>query len=261
MNDSIRFIGAIAFLLLIMFGIGVMLQNTILGLIIIFTAILILALALDPTSAKALLKVFLPVIMLMLLLSIVLEQFGGVTFDTAIVLTLIIFAAFILIGAFLGGVEFKSVIILAPLVVVPTLFAFLADPTGNLALIVSSSLTFGFLMLTWHLVRKLGPAKDIEIPVKLGIAVEDTDPHGRVKLGSEIWKAFTMNWKIKKGEKVFVVGRRGLELIVVPIVECPTCGESYPVTKVPQKCESCGTDLTTVTLETIRNHMRSEESR
>ncbi len=257
MNDGVKFLGALAFFLLLMFGIGVMLQNAILGIIIIFLAILTLAITLDPASAKALIKIFFPVVILMLFLSIILEQSGGVSFDTAIMLTLVIFAVFILIGAFMGGAELKSMIILAPLIVIPTLFAFLADPTGNLAIIISSSLVFGFLMLSWYLIRGLGPAKEIEVPIKVGIAVDKIDPYGRVKLGGEVWRAFSMNWKIKKDEKVYVVGRKGLELVVVPAVTCPACGEEYPVTRVPPTCRVCGTDLTSITFDILRSHMKS----
>jgi len=256
MNDSARVIGIIAFLLLLFFGMGIVVQDAILGIIIIFLAVMILSITMDPASAKAMFKIFLPVVMLMLILTIVIGGFGGITFSTAVLLTLIIFAVFIMIGAFMGGAEFKSLIILGPLIIVPTLLAFLADPTGNLAVIISSTLIFGYLTLTLYLVRQLGPAKEIEIPLKVGVATEDIDPHGKVKVGSEVWRAFAPNWRIKKGEKIFVTGRRGLELIVVPAVECPSCGEIYPVSAAPQTCKSCGLDLSTVILDVLKSHMK-----
>jgi len=233
---------------------SVMLQNAVLGLIIIFLAIIILSVVTDPTSAKALLKIFLPIILVMFILSIIVEMSGGVTFDLAILMTLIFFAMFIMIGAFMGGAELKSLFVLAPLIIIPTLFAFLTDPTGKLAIIVGSSLSFGFLMLTWYLVREIGPPKQIDIPIRVGIAIENISPHGRVKLGSEVWRAFSMNWRISKGERVYVVSRKDLEVLVVPVVECPSCGEIYPVTKVPHNCKICGYDLTLKTLEVIREH-------
>lgn len=258
LNDGARILGLIAFLILLFFGMGVILQSAILGLIIIFIAIITLAITMDPTSAKALIKIFFPIILLMLFLSITLEQYGGITFNTAILLTLIIFAVFLMIGAFLGGTEVKSMLILAPIIVIPTLFAFLADPTGNLAIIVSSTLVFGLLLLTWYLVRELGPAKSLDIPVRVGIAIEDINPHGRVKVGGEIWRAFSMNWKINRGERVYVTDRKNLELIVVPIVTCPNCGEEYPVINVPKSCRICGTDLSLTTLNTVKEHLREK---
>ncbi len=260
MNNGARTLGLIAFLLLLIFGLGVILQNAILGLIIIFMAIITLAIVMDPASAKALIKIFFPIMLLMLFLSIFIGQYGGITFDTAIILTLIIFAVFLMIGAFLGGTEIKSMLILSPIVVIPTLFAFLADPSGNLAIIISSTIIFGLMLLSWYLVRELGPAKDIEIPLKVGTAIEDINPHGRVKIGGEIWRAFSMNWRISKGEKVYVVDRRGLELVVVPIVTCPNCGEEYPITNVPKTCKICGTDLSLVALNTVKTHLRERES-
>lgn len=259
MNDGARLLGIIAFLMLLFFGMGVILQNAILGLIIIFMAIITLGITMDPTSAKALIKIFFPVVLLMLFLSVILEQYGGIAFDTAILLTLLIFAAFLIIGAFFGGTEIKSMLLLAPLIVVPTLFAFLADPTGNLAVLISSTLVFGFLLLTWYLVRALGPPKEIDIPIKTGIAIEDINPHGRVKVGGEIWRAFSMNWKIRRDERVYVVDRKGLEFVVVPIVTCPNCNEEYPITNVPKTCRVCGTDLSLVTLETVKAHLREKE--
>jgi len=258
LNDGARTLGLIAFLILLFFGIGVILQNAILGLIIIFMAIITLAITMDPASAKALIKIFFPIMLLMLFLSIILEQYGGITFDTAILLTLIIFAVFLMVGAFLGGTEIKSMLILAPIVVIPPLFAFLADPTGNLAIIISSTLVFGLLLLTWYLVRELGPAKKIDLPIRVGVAIEDINPHGRVKIGGEIWRAFSMNWKINKDERVYVADRRDLELVVVPIVTCPNCGEEYPITNVPKSCNVCGTDLSLITLNTVKAHLREK---
>ncbi len=46
-----------------------------------------------------------------------------------------------------------------------------------------------------------------------GVAVDNLDPEGQIKIRGEIWKAES-DQKVKKGEKVKVVDRRGLFLIV-----------------------------------------------
>jgi membrane-bound serine protease (ClpP class) len=46
-----------------------------------------------------------------------------------------------------------------------------------------------------------------------GVADEDLDPEGQIRIRGERWKAEAKH-KIKKGEKVKVIDRKGLLLIV-----------------------------------------------
>ena len=47
-----------------------------------------------------------------------------------------------------------------------------------------------------------------------GVAITDLDPNGEVRVLGEYWRAKTAKKTIKKGEKVVVVGKEGLVLIV-----------------------------------------------
>ena len=158
----------------------------------------------------------------------------------------------------MGGLEAKSSLVLSPLIIVPTLFALLYEPTGRLAVMIASSLMFGFLFVTWYLVRKIPPVRDITFPSRIGIAIEDIDPRGRIKIGGEIWWAITRGWRIKKGDKVYIIDKRDLELIVVPVVECPNCGAEYPITHVPENCEKCGFNLSVVAIDALKKYVKEK---
>ena len=61
--------------------------------------------------------------------------------------------------------------------------------------------------------------------------------HGPVKVGSEVWRAFAPNWRIKKGEKIATVsnnrpewnfvdmgkGRKNCQWTGLPAVPCQNC--------------------------------------
>lgn len=48
----------------------------------------------------------------------------------------------------------------------------------------------------------------------VGVAITDIDPRGEVRVMGEYWSAKTLGRKIRKGERVKIVGREGLTLIV-----------------------------------------------
>lgn len=47
-----------------------------------------------------------------------------------------------------------------------------------------------------------------------GIAIEELNPEGQVKIRGEIWEAKAVDNKVKKGEKIEVVNMDGLKLLV-----------------------------------------------
>jgi len=55
----------------------------------------------------------------------------------------------------------------------------------------------------------------------MGIAQEDINPTGYIRIGNELWKAIaeSKHKKIKKGNSVLVVSVKGLSLIVKPVVK------------------------------------------
>lgn len=230
-----------------------MVYNPLLGLIILFVAIIILAMVTDPGSAKILVKLFIPVIILLLVLSVLTSFLTEMTTEMAIITVLIIFGAGILIVGFIGGVDASSGVVFAPMIVVPTLLAFLVDPTGSLAVLVASILLFGWMLFVYFLVRNLPPPYPIGFGSKVGVALTDFDKTGKVKIGAEIWDAETSGYKISKGDEVYILDQKGLRLFVVPAVRCPNCNEPYPINEVPDKCENCGFDLKNTLKIGIRN--------
>ncbi|MHA1617376.1 MAG: NfeD family protein [Candidatus Njordarchaeales archaeon] len=255
MADFARFAAAIAFLIIISFATNIIIYDPLLGLTLILMGILILSLAVDPASAKALMKVFAPVIFALLILPVVFSITGTLNREIAIVAVIFLILLFITSGALMGGVEAKSSLVLTPLVAIPTLLALLYDPTGTLAILISTSLIFGFLFVTWYLVRRIPPVREMTLPSRVGVAIEDLTPRGRVKLDGEIWWAMARGWKIEKNTRVYVIGKRDLELIVVPLIECPNCGMEYPITNVPERCSNCGFDLSAIVLQALKKYM------
>ncbi len=257
MADFARFVAAIAFLLIISMAMNTIIYDPLMGLSLILLGILIISLAIDPASAKALMKVFAPVIFALILLPIIFSVTGALNRELAIISILFLILLFITSGALMGGVEAKSSLVLTPLIAIPTLVAFLYDPTGTLAFLISTTMVFGFLFVTWYLVRKIPPTKEFVVLDKVGIAIEDIAPRGRIKIGGEIWWAVTRGWRIRKGDRVYVTGKRDMELVVVPLVECPACGKEYPITNVPERCVKCGYDLSAITLQALKKYMVS----
>ncbi len=250
-----------AFLIFILFiflitGISVLTYDPIAGLIIIFLSVILITMVFEPATGKALLKIFIPVVFLLVILSAIVSSVGKLSYEMTIIITLIVFLFFIGSAAAMGSTEMKSALMLAPLIVIPTFFALLIDPSGRLAIIVASSIMFGFLTLILYLVRNLGEPYDVTMPERFGVAIEDISPKGRVKIGGEIWWAHTEKWNIKKGDEVYVVEREGLELRVVPVVRCPVCGEKYPIINVPERCNKCGTSLAEVLYQEIEKRLK-----
>jgi len=48
----------------------------------------------------------------------------------------------------------------------------------------------------------------------IGVAVSDLDPEGEIRVQGEIWRAVSEKGGVKRGDKVVVVRREGLKLIV-----------------------------------------------
>ncbi|MEX2689268.1 MAG: NfeD family protein [Candidatus Njordarchaeum guaymaensis] len=249
MDNSGKFLGLIAFIILIMFAISIIPFEPMYGLVVLFSAILILAIIQNPGSAQALIKLFMPIMLALLVVSVLFSSVATMTRDTAILITLGFFVIFLLVGASSGATEIKSLLALAPLVVVPTMFALLLDPTGFLAVMISSIMLFSLMMLIYFLTRNLGGPTKIGFASNVGVVVEDLAPKGKVRVGNEIWWATTRAWKIPKGTEVYIIDSKNLELIVVPVVRCPICGEPYPIIRVPPQCKNCGADLITARKE------------
>jgi len=236
-------IGAIAFLLLIIFALYIIPYNPILGLVILFSAILIFTISLDPASAKVLFKLFTPILIVLLFLAFVGEYIGGLNREVSIIFVIILFIIVLGLSAIFGGADAGSGLVIAPMIVLPTLLALLADPTGSLAVLVASSLLFGWMFFVYLLIRKPTPRYEIGMSKKVGIALADIAPRGKIKVGAEIWNAVSYGVKIFKGEEVYIIDKKDLELIVVPSLRCPVCGEAFPVTDIPDTCPKCQTSL------------------
>lgn len=65
--------------------------------------------------------------------------------------------------------------------------------------------------------------QSMKLPVKTGleemigrdaIVIDDLDPEGKVRINSEIWTATAKGGRYEQGEKVKIIGARGLLLVV-----------------------------------------------
>jgi membrane-bound serine protease (ClpP class) len=77
---------------------------------------------------------------------------------------------------------------------------------------------FGFVLQAVREARALPPpgAGMDELVGAAGVALGQLGPRGQVRVGHEVWSAEAADGTIPAGSGVFVVGRRGLRLIVEP---------------------------------------------
>ena len=240
MAELAQTIGAIVFLLLILLAISLFPYNPYLSLIVMFIAIISIAMTTDPSSAKIMMKLFTPVIVLLLFLALIFDIVGEIGSQMFLIIILVLFGAGILITSLIGGLDVGSGIVLAPMIIVPTLLAFLIDPSGRLSILIGSILMFGWVFFVYLLVRKLPPPIEIGFSTKVATAITDLNPEGKVKIGAEIWKAEVKGRDVRKGEIVLIIGKEGLILHVVPARKCPSCGKVFPEEEIRDVCPSCG---------------------
>jgi len=240
MAELAQTIGVIIFMLLIFIAISLLFYNPYLALIIMFIAIIILSVSTDPSSAKIMMKLFTPVIVLLLFLALIFDISGQINSQMILVIILLLFGAGILLTSLVGGLDVGSGTVLAPMILVPTMLAFLIDPTGRLAIFIGSILMFGWVFFVYLLVRKMPPPVDIGFPTKVAIALTNLNPEGKVKIGAEIWNAEVKGRNVSEGEHVLIIGKEGLKLQVVPAKKCPSCGSIFPENEVSDVCPTCG---------------------
>jgi len=51
------------------------------------------------------------------------------------------------------------------------------------------------------------------------VVIDDIDPEGKVRIKDEIWDATAKGEKVEQGERVRIVGSRGLVLVVEDVEE------------------------------------------
>lgn len=134
----------------------------------------------------------------------------------------------------------------------------------SITLILISTLFSIFLFILIVLIiafikqRRKTRDKFYPFPNRFGKAISDINPEGYVKVFGEIWFAESPSWEILKGDEIYVKQLKEGKVIVVPVIKCPSCGARYPITEVPQRCTSCGFDLTEVVLDFFRKHARKK---
>ena len=243
MPEGGQSVGILAFLLLLFLAIYIIQINPFLGLVVLFSGILIFAISMDPGSAKVMFKLFTPIILALLLIGFLGQYIGGLSREYAIIFVIFLFLLTIGLMAIFGGVDASSGLVIAPMIILPTLLALLADPSGYLAILVASVVMFGWMFFVYLLIRKPLPEYDIGFSKRVGTALTDLNPRGKIKVGAEIWKAISPNVKIKKGEEVYILDVKNLELIVTLAVRCPVCDEVFPIINIPDECPRCRTSL------------------
>ena len=134
----------------------------------------------------------------------------------------------------------------------------------SIALILISALlaTFLFILIIIVIIfikqRQKTKDKFYPFPDRFGKAISDINPEGYVRVFGEIWFAESPSWKISKGDEIYVKQLKEGKVIVVPVIKCPACGARYPITEVPQRCTSCGFNLTDVVFDYFRKHARKK---
>ena len=83
-------------------------------------------------------------------------------------------------------------------------------------LLVGWVMVFGVMGLTVSAVE--GP-KRLGLHTDFGVVTTKLEPEGKVRIGAEIWNARAEGGAIAEGERVRVVSRDGLTLVVEPVRE------------------------------------------
>lgn len=117
-------------------------------------------------------------------------------------------------------------ITLGSLMLIPS-SSFLVSPetleTMRLYILLSGVFIASLFSIIVYKVARIQLKKPVTGPEKLigaeGIAVTDIDPLGEVRVLGEYWRARAKDENIRKGEKVRVVSREGLTLIVQKVEE------------------------------------------
>ena len=89
-------------------------------------------------------------------------------------------------------------------------------PLGGLIAMMAGLITYGVISYRFgsRVLRKKPLPGLPDVVGSKGKVVEPLTPKGTVRISSELWEAKSADRKIKTGEKVIVVGRDGLKLIV-----------------------------------------------
>ncbi len=122
--------------------------------------------------------------------------------------------------------ELKEVLKLVFLMIdeiVVGIFLFVILPSAGIRVPLALSVTIIALLIIKDIAivpsfgRILRKKAEVGIEALIGkeaVVVEDLTPEGIVKIGNEYWRAECISGKAKAGEKVKVVGAKGLKLLV-----------------------------------------------
>ncbi|MCD6380813.1 MAG: hypothetical protein J7L50_00610 [Candidatus Odinarchaeota archaeon] len=217
----------LAFLLMSFLGVAmfqIFAVNPLIGLIsLVVVSVLIIALF-EPATAKATAKVLMPLIIIMFLYYLLVIPIQLTIFDIFMIALVLYFLFIVFAGA--EGMASKSALVkskvaikLMPAYAIVMIVAMLSDPTGKLAALTISA-TILVLMGIYIVVLKNydnWPAYRY-IVGKVGVVEMDLTPRGKIRIGSEIWWAESIDGrKIEKGTKVVIVKVDGLTAYVKPL--------------------------------------------
>ncbi|MHA2084667.1 MAG: NfeD family protein [Candidatus Thorarchaeota archaeon] len=200
--------------------VGFLVFDPFVGLILLGVILTLMVLTLEPATGKAMAQVTIPIIVILFVFQIILNQAFIFQPWMLVVVGAVLYMMFAMFtggaGILEGGfIDAKVSLKLFPIYGVAIFLSVLADPTYRTTVYIMVGTVLGLMSLYFAFLRdydkwpeyEYGKMRDI-------IALTDINPKGKVKAGSEIWWAKTTGPPIAKGERVSVTGLTGITLIV-----------------------------------------------
>ena len=200
--------------------VGFLVFDPFVGLILLGVILTLMVLTLEPATGKAMAQVTIPIIVILFVFQIILNQAFIFQPWMLVVVGAVLYMMFAMFtggaGILEGGfIDAKVSLKLFPIYGVAIFLSVLADPTYRTTVYIMVGTVLGLMSLYFAFLRdydkwpeyEYGKMRDI-------IALTDINPKGKVKAGSEIWWAKTTGPPIAEGERVSVTGLTGITLIV-----------------------------------------------
>ena len=200
--------------------VGFLVFDPFVGLILLGVILTLMVLTLEPATGKAMAQVTIPIIVILFVFQIILNQAFVFQPWMLVVVGAVLYMMFAMFtggaGILEGGfIDAKVSLKLFPIYGVAIFLSVLADPTYRTTVYIMVGTVLGLMSLYFAFLRNYDLWPEYEYGKMRDIfALTEINPKGKVKAGSEIWWAKTTGPPIAAGERVSVTGLTGITLIV-----------------------------------------------
>jgi membrane-bound ClpP family serine protease len=200
--------------------VGFLVFDPFVGLILLGVILTLMVLTLEPATGKAMAQVTIPIIVILFVFQIILNQAFVFQPWMLVVVGAVLYMMFAMFtggaGILEGGfIDAKVSLKLFPIYGVAIFLSVLADPTYRTTVYIMVGTVLGLMSLYFAFLRDYDKWPEYEYgKMRNIVALTEINPKGKVKAGAEIWWAKTTGPPIAAGERVSVSGLTGITLIV-----------------------------------------------